>query len=182
NKHFHNRFWFTLVVFNDHEECGSTSYTGADSIFLKSVLERILVGPEEYAQGLSGSMLISCDNAHALHPNYPEKFEENHSPLINMGPVIKMNHNQRYATDGLTAAIFISLCQENKIPYQQFVIRSDLTCGSTIGPTTSAQLGIKTLDIGVPTWSMHSSREVAGARDSFYLYRALGQFFNAPQI
>lgn len=122
-------------------------------------------------------MLISADNAHSLHPNYPDQHEPRHQPLINQGPVIKTNHNQRYASNSETNALFAQICKAQEVPYQQFVVRSDMGCGSTIGPITAAQLGVKTVDIGVPQLAMHSIRELAGVADCDYLHRALIGFF-----
>jgi aspartyl aminopeptidase len=121
--------------------------------------------------------LISADNAHGIHPNYADKHDANHGPLLNQGPVIKTNANQRYATNSETAGLFRLLCEQSEVPLQAFVVRSDLACGSTIGPLTASNIGVRTLDIGVSTFAMHSIRELAGARDSEYLYQALKAFF-----
>jgi len=162
-----------MIVCNDHEEVGSTSAIGADGPFLESVLQRIYPTPETYAQAIDQGMLISCDNAHGIHPNYPDKHDAKHGPVLNQGPVIKVNQNQRYATTDETAALFRKHCEAIDIPLQTFVVRNDMACGSTIGPITAAKLGIKALDIGVPTFAMHSIRELAGSLDADYLYRAL---------
>lgn len=166
----------SILVCNDHEEVGSCSHTGAAGPMLKSIIERIVGTGENFTRSIENSMLISCDNAHALHPNYPEKHENHHAPLINHGPVIKINSNQRYASYGETTGIFAHLCEKNNIPYQKFVIRQDMGCGSTIGPITSTALGVKTLDIGVPTFAMHSIRELAGSHDAYYLFSSLVAF------
>ncbi len=166
----------TIVVLNDHEEVGSSSTSGASGPFLKSVLRQLTSSESTYRQALDHSMLISVDNSHSLHPNYSDKHEPQHQPLINDGPVIKLNANQRYATNSETQAVFASLCLGNDIPYQQFVVRTDLGCGSTIGPITATELGVRTLDVGVPQLAMHSIRELAGVQDVDYLFSALDKF------
>jgi aspartyl aminopeptidase len=122
--------------------------------------------------------MISADNAHGIHPNYADRHDASHGPLLNQGPVIKTNANQRYATNSETSARFRQICQQADVPLQDFVVRTDMACGSTIGPLTAAQIGVKTLDIGVPTFAMHSIRELAGSQDGWHLYRALKHFFN----
>lgn len=166
-----------LLVCNDHEEVGSTSASGADGPFLKSVLERLCGDAEALSRCIDRSWLVSADNAHAVHPNYADRHDAAHGPRLNQGPVIKVNASQRYATSSDTAALFRHLCQQAGVPVQDFVMRSDLACGSTIGPITAAAIGVRTLDVGVPTLAMHSLRELAGARDPDYLYRALKAFF-----
>lgn len=162
-----------LFVATDHEEIGSASACGAQGPFLKSVLERLVDGAPELTQVISRSNMISCDNAHGIHPNYSDKHDQNHGPILNKGPVIKVNNNQRYASNSISSAKFQQLCETVDVPIQTFVTRSDMGCGSTIGPITAAQLGIETLDIGAPQWAMHSIRETAGVQDCDYLYRAL---------
>jgi len=166
-----------LLVCNDHEEVGSASASGADGPFLKSVLERICPDSESLARCIDRSWLISADNAHGIHPNYIDMHDANHGPLLNKGPVIKTNANQRYATNSETAGLFRFLCEQSSVPVQSFVVRSDLACGSTIGPLTASTIGVRTLDIGVPTFAMHSIREMGGAEDTQYLYEALKAFF-----
>ncbi len=166
-----------LLVCNDHEEVGSTSACGADGPFLKSVLERICMKPEAMARCIDRSWLISADNAHGIHPNFADKHDANHGPLLNHGPVIKINANQRYATNSETAGLFRLLCEQTGVPVQSFVVRSDMACGTTIGPLTAGSIGVRTLDVGVPTFAMHSIRELAGARDTEYLHKALKAFF-----
>lgn len=168
----------SLLVCNDHEEVGSLSASGAQSNFLRSVLERITGGGEYMSRVLDQSMLVSTDNAHGVHPNYADKHDDNHGPIINQGPVIKNNANQRYATNSETSAVFRHYCKRADVPVQSFVVRSDMGCGSTIGPITASGLGLKTLDVGVPTFAMHSIRELAGCWDAFYLYRVLKEFYN----
>ena len=166
-----------LLVCNDHEEVGSMSAAGAQGPFLKSVLERLCGSDEDFTRMISQSTMISADNAHGVHPNYADKHDKNHGPIMNDGPVIKVNANQRYATSSETGALFKHLCELADVPVQSFVVRSDMGCGSTIGPITASELGVKTVDVGVPTFAMHSVRELAGRWDAFYLYRALKVFF-----
>ncbi|MFT6156584.1 MAG: aspartyl aminopeptidase [Neolewinella sp.] len=171
-----------IVVLNDHEEVGSKSASGAAGPFLEAVIRRLCGSEESYQRAISKSMLISADNAHAVHPNYSELHEPEHQPHINSGPVIKINHNQRYASNSETVGIFAQLCKQNEIPYQQFVVRSDLGCGSTIGPITATELGVRTLDIGAPQLGMHSIRELAGVEDIGYLLNALTAFVNLDSL
>jgi len=168
-----------MLVCTDHEEVGSLSTSGAQGTFLEAVLQRLAQTNENYQRMIQHSMLISADNAHGIHPNYADRHDGNHGPLLNQGPVIKTNANQRYATNSETSARFKQLCQQIDVPLQDFVVRTDMACGSTIGPITAGQIGIKTLDIGVPTFAMHSIRELAGSRDAWLLCRALNHFFNS---
>ncbi|MBS3803005.1 MAG: M18 family aminopeptidase [Oleiphilaceae bacterium] len=170
-----------LLVCNDHEEVGSVSAEGAQGPFLASVLDR-WCGTEKRNRVIARSMMISADNAHGIHPNYADRHDENHGPLLNKGPVIKVNHNQRYATNSRSAALYRHISDELGLASQTFVVRSDMGCGSTIGPLTAANLGITTLDIGVAQWGMHSIREIAGADDGHTLYRVLRQFMQYPHL
>ena len=172
----------TLLICTDHEEVGSVSNCGAQGQFLNSVLQRWLGNSETRARTLHRSMLISADNAHGIHPNHPEKHDEKHAPHLNSGPAMKVNANQRYASNTTTQAFFRHLCEQQKIPVQMFVARADMGCGSTIGPLTAAEIGIKTIDIGVPTFAMHSIRELAGVQDISHLYNALCAFFNCTHL
>ncbi len=166
-----------LALF-DHEECGSNSYRGAGSDFLPSLLARLAGSePEALARALSHSMQISADMAHAVHPLYADLHDGTHVPSVNGGPVIKVNHNQRYATDGLTAAVFRNLCKSLQVPCQQFVSRPDMPCGSTIGSLTAAY-GIATVDVGNPMWAMHSVRESAGAQDAISMTSVMKAFLS----
>jgi aspartyl aminopeptidase len=167
----------SLVVCNDHEEVGSSSLAGAQGNLLKSVLERVTQGAESFYQTIANSVFISTDNAHGVHPNYSEKHDPEHLPLLNGGPVIKVNATQRYATTSDSASIFKIVCEKAAVPYQVFVSRNDVPCGSTIGPITSTELGVRTVDVGVPTFAMHSIRELAGVKDPEYLKQALKAFF-----
>jgi aspartyl aminopeptidase len=171
-----------VLVCTDHEEVGSNSACGADGPFLEQVLRRVLESEEDFVRCLQNSLLISADNAHGIHPNYADKHDGNHGPLLNQGPVIKVNANQRYATNSETSSFFKLLCQQADVPVQSFVTRSDLGCGSTIGPITAGQLGVQTIDIGVPTFAMHSIRELAGSHDLAYLINVLQGFYNSPQL
>jgi aspartyl aminopeptidase len=123
-------------------------------------------------------MLISADNAHGVHPNYSDRHDDNHGPLLNAGPVIKINANQRYASNSETAGLYRLLAAAENVPVQSFVVRTDMACGSTIGPITAGETGIRTLDLGVPTFAMHSIRELAGDRDAWDLFRVASRFFN----
>lgn len=168
----------SLLICSDHEEVGSASTAGAQGPFLKSVLERLAGTPESLTRMIDQSMLISADNAHGIHPNFADKHDANHGPIINEGPVIKVNANQRYASSSETAAIFKALAEAVKVPVQSFVVRTDMGCGSTIGPITATEIGVKTLDIGVPTFAMHSIRELCGNKDAWYLFAVLLKFFD----
>lgn len=168
----------SLLVCNDHEEVGSASAIGAEGPFLESVLRRLAGEEQKYQRMMARSLLISCDNAHALHPNYADKHDENHGPKINAGPVIKVNANQRYATTSETSALFSSFCEMAQVPYQHFVVRSDMGCGSTIGPIAATKLGVRVVDVGAPQWAMHSIRETAGSKDAWYLGQALQAFIS----
>ncbi len=166
-----------VLACNDHEEVGSASAPGAQGTFLRSVLERLAGSPEDFSRSIALSTLVSTDNAHGVHPSYPEKHDGNHQPILNGGPAIKTNTNQRYATTGETAALMTACCEAAGVPVQQFVARNDMPCGSTIGPITASVLGVKTVDVGVPTFAMHSIRELAGTQDAQYLCKALAKFY-----
>jgi len=167
-----------LVICSDHEEVGSESTSGAAGTFLEMVLKRIAPSQEEYSRMINASMMISADNAHGVHPNFSAKHDENHGPLLNHGPVIKVNANQRYASNSQTTSEFKLLCKKVDVPYQSFVTRTDMGCGSTIGPITATKIGVKTLDVGLPTFAMHSIRESAGDKDAFMLYKVLKIYFS----
>lgn len=167
----------------DHEEVGSESATGAGGSFLLDVIERIChstgLTQEDKLRSFANSFFISADMAHAFHPNHAGSYEPCHHVQVNHGPVIKTNANQRYSTNAVTAARFIQLCEKAGAPYQQYAHRSDLGCGSTIGPIMSAQLGIATVDVGNPMWAMHSIRESAGVLDHAAMIAVLKQHFLA---
>eukprot|EP00903_Cladosiphon_okamuranus_P005288 g5286.t1 len=169
-----------LLVCNDHEEVGSMSAEGAQGPFLTAVLDRWAGSGK--ARAIARSMMVSADNAHGIHPNYMDKHDENHGPILNQGPVIKVNHNQRYATNSRSAAVYRHISDELGLPHQTFVVRSDMGCGSTIGPLTAGNLGVTTLDIGVPQFGMHSIRELIGTEDGFTLFRVLTEFMQREQI
>ena len=172
-----------LALF-DHEEVGSTSDHGAQSEFLVSTLERIVLAAggdrEDFLRLMTASMLASGDMAHATHPNYPERHEPGHPIYVNGGPVLKVQPNLRYATDGRTAAAFELACRQAGVPLQRYEHRADLPCGSTIGPMTAARTGIPTVDVGAPQLAMHSARELMGAAD-VAAYSAALQAFLEPQ-
>ncbi|PIE69261.1 MAG: M18 family aminopeptidase [Deltaproteobacteria bacterium] len=167
-----------MIVLNDHEEVGSVSTTGAQGPFLQAVLERLFPDVEHRNQLLSRSLLLSVDNAHAVHPNFADRHDSLCLPRLNKGPVIKHNANQRYATNALTSSIFRTLCHRVHVPVQEFVMRNDLACGSTIGPLTAAGIGVATVDVGIPSWAMHSIRETMGVLDCWYMHLVLREFFS----
>ncbi|MFA6012406.1 MAG: M18 family aminopeptidase [Desulfobacteraceae bacterium] len=162
-----------LFIANDHEEVGSVSTSGAGGNFLQAVLRRLCPDSDQLARAAVRSLLVSADNAHGVHPSYKDRYEPNHGPLLNKGPVLKYNANQRYATDSRGGAAFRFLCSKAGIPFQEFVVRSDMACGSTIGPVTSGDTGILTVDAGVPMLAMHSIRETAGSDDAHHFARFL---------
>jgi aspartyl aminopeptidase len=166
-----------VLVCSDHEEIGSVSSSGSDGPFLETVLERMIANDSIRNRAMKRSLFISCDSAHAMHPNFKSLHDEGHQPLINEGPVIKVNAKQRYATNSITSSIFRKICSDSNIPLQTFVSRSDIGCGSTIGPIVSSRLGIPTLDVGIPQLAMHSCRETAGVKDPIFLEKGLTQFF-----
>ena len=171
-----------LLTCNDHEEVGSASACGAQGPMLSQLLSRWLPDQDQRLRAIDRSMMISADNAHAVHPNYADKHDDNHGPELNRGPVIKINANQRYATTSETSALFRDLCEQLAVPVQAFVTRTDLGCGSTIGPITASEVGVKTLDVGVPTFAMHSIREMAGIKDAYNLYRVAQLFFERERL
>ncbi|HLP43324.1 MAG TPA: M18 family aminopeptidase [Fibrobacteria bacterium] len=168
------------IALFDHEEVGSVSAQGASSNLLSSALERVLLALGRDRDGvlaaLARSHLVSADMAHAIHPNYPEKHEPTHFPLVGHGPVLKANAGQRYATNAETAALFRGLCRRADVPVQDFVTRTDLACGTTIGPHVAAALGIPTVDVGNPMLSMHSAREMCGSEDHGMMIRVMREF------
>ncbi|WP_299200740.1 M18 family aminopeptidase [uncultured Amphritea sp.] len=172
----------TLLVCNDHEEVGSMSAAGAQGPMLKQLLERLLPDPESRHRMIANSMMVSVDNAHAVHPNFADKHDSNHGPRMNAGAVIKINANQRYASNSETAALFRHIAQQEDVTLQSFVVRSDMACGSTIGPITAANLGVKTVDIGVPQLAMHSIRELAGSDDPVGLAKVLSRFYCQEKV
>ena len=170
---------FCMLVASDHEEVGSVSDSGAQGRFLLQVLERI--GALDPRVNRNSAML-SADGAHGLHPNYPEKHDEQHRPVLNNGPVIKVNSNQRYATSDETEAVIRGLCTDMKIPVQVFVSRNDQPCGTTIGPLVASEIGIRTVDVGVAQFAMHSIRELAGCDDAVYFLKLLKAFYESDSV
>lgn len=168
-----------LAMF-DHEEVGSVSERGAASVFLPVVLERITAtlagGREDHLRALAGSIVASGDMAHGTHPNYADRHEPQHTIALGGGPVLKLNSQLRYATDAMGAAAFRLACEQAAVPCQDFVVRSDLPCGSTVGPVTSAGTGVTTVDFGAATISMHSVRELVSADDQRMYADALAAF------
>ncbi len=162
-----------LLICNDHEEVGSQSYIGAKGNFFKDVLGRVYKTPEIYSRVVASSLLVSADNAHGLHPNFPERHDENHRPIINSGVVVKINNNQAYASNADTCSIIENLAEKHKIPVQYFISNNEMPCGSTIGPITATQIGLRTIDLGVPTFAMHSIRELCGVKDISSFYKLL---------
>lgn len=160
-----------MVACMDHEEVGSDSHVGAGGTFVEETLRRI--AGEEFTTLMHRSIMVSCDNAHAQHPNFPSKHESEHAPILNEGLVIKINSNQRYATSARTQGRLIQCARALHVPTQTFVTRSDMGCGSTIGPISATRLGIETIDVGIPTLGMHSIRELSGVNDAYGLYRIL---------
>jgi len=175
--------YLPVLVLFDHEEVGSQSDHGAQSDLLLTTLERITLvqggGREDFLRRLPDSLVASGDMAHATHPNYPDRHEPGHLIEVNGGPVLKVQPNLRYATDGRTAAAFALACQQAGVPLQRYEHRADLPCGSTVGPMTAAGTGIPTVDVGAPQLAMHSAREVMGAHD-VAAYAAALQAFLSP--
>ena len=172
-----------VICLFDHEEVGSTSDRGAGSTILPVLLERIVLARggnrEDFHRALARSACLSADMAHATHPNYADRHDPQHQVALNAGPVLKVNASVRYATDAPGSALVALAAEEAKAPLQSFAMRSDLPCGSTIGPTTAARLGITTVDVGMPQLAMHAAREHAGSHDPGW-YRALLAAFLAP--
>ncbi|MGH8548430.1 MAG: M18 family aminopeptidase [Methylococcales bacterium] len=171
-----------VCAFFDHEEIGSQSQKGADGSFLPDVLERIAWSSnpdrETCKRALARSFLISADMAHAYQPNFASAYEPEHPVFVNHGPAVKINVNQRYTTESISQSHFARLCAEAEVPWQKYSHRSNLPCGSTIGPMTSARLGIRTVDAGCAMWAMHSIRESAGVLDHSYMTRVMKRFFS----
>jgi aspartyl aminopeptidase len=164
----------------DHEENGSQSDTGADGPLLGGVLERSVFSRggsyEDRARAFAATICLSSDTGHAVHPNYAERHDPTHHPRADAGPLLKVNVNNRYATDGSGRAVFAAACEKSGVPFQTFVSNNSMPCGTTIGPITAARHGIQTVDIGVAILSMHSARELCGAKDPYLLANALAAF------
>ncbi|MGJ0386003.1 M18 family aminopeptidase [Paenarthrobacter nicotinovorans] len=165
----------------DHEEIGSNSRSGACGPLLEDMLVRISDGlgasVTQRRQAVAASFCVSADAGHAVHPNYAEKHDPANKPVLNGGPLLKINANQRYATDAAGAALWARMCAEANVPYQEYVSNNDLPCGSTIGPLTATRLGIRTVDVGIPLLSMHSARELCGVQDPHHLAAVTELFF-----
>lgn len=178
-----------IAALFDNEETGSGSIRGADSSFLRDLVTRVVAlsegagndnsGTQALHRALARSFSVSVDGAQGWHPSYADKFDEEYAPVLNGGPAVKANANTRYATDALGEAAFRSLCETAGVPCQQFRMRADLAPGTTIGPISSALLGVRTVDVGVPMLAMHSARETAGSYDHDYMIRALSGFYAA---
>lgn len=172
-----------VLICNDHEEVGSRSEAGAQGTMLNDLLVRLLPDGSERQRALRNSMMFSVDNAHGVHPNYADKHDASHGPIINQGPVIKFDADQGYATSSDTAAFVRWLAEkDSEIPLQSFVMRADMRCGSTIGPITATNIGIKTVDIGNAQFAMHSIREMAGVQDAHYMRTLLDRFIKTDSI
>ena len=168
---------WSMLVATDHEEVGSASTVGAQGPMLMDALMALTPAPQGNQSLRNQSWMLSVDNAHAVHPNYADKHDDQHSPHLGGGPVIKINRNQRYATDSEGAARLRLLAERAGVDVQAFVMRADLACGSTIGPITATETGIPTTDLGVPTLAMHSIRELACVQDIPQLIALLQAFY-----
>jgi len=190
NENVNNLEDINMVALFDHEEVGSASCPGADSTLVRSTIVKILAGlggsksrdPLEEETILARSFLVSADMAHAAHPNYPDKHEENHRPRMGQGVVIKYNSNQRYATSSASAAFFKSVAHDANCPIQNYCTRNDMPCGSTVGPILASNLGIETIDVGIAQLSMHSIREMAAVSDVDYAVDTLSAFLRQRNL
>jgi aspartyl aminopeptidase len=167
----------------DNEEVGSQTKQGAASTFLRDVLTRVCeasgMTPADFRRAVANSFLVSCDNAHACHPNHPEYSDKNHKVFMNKGIVIKYNANQRYTSDAVSAALFREVCREADAPVQMYANRADMPGGSTLGNIANTQVSLNTVDIGLPQLAMHSCYETAGVKDLDYLIKAMTVFFSS---
>lgn len=167
----------------DNEEVGSQTKQGAQSTFLVDILNRINEGlgknKEDYYRAIASSFMLSSDNAHAVHPNHPEKSDPTNRVFMNEGIVIKYNANQKYTTDGVSAALFKTICEKAQVPYQSYTNRSDVAGGGTLGNVATTHVSIKMVDIGLAQLAMHSSYETAGIKDTHYMIKAMEEFYNS---
>ena len=176
-----------VIALHDHEEVGSQSASGARSRLLEGLLERLVASyaaapADALPRALARSLFVSCDMAHAVHPNYADKHDKLHRPVLGGGPVVKVNANQSYATDGIGQGAFVEACRAEGQTPQLFVAKNDQPCGSTIGPITAARLGMRTLDVGNPMLAMHSCRETAGTADPALLQKVLRRLLVEPPV
>lgn len=174
--------YISVCAVFDNEEVGSETKQGADSTFLEDVLwrmgEELNWSRSEYLRMIAGSFLISADNAHAVHPNHPEKADPTNRPYLNRGIVIKFHGSQKYATDAVSAAKMKMICEKAKVPWQTFANRSDSLGGSTLGNISTAHVSVFSVDIGLPQLAMHSAVETAGVKDTKYAVDAFRVFFS----
>jgi len=170
----------SLLICNDHEEVGSRTAIGAQGPFLSDILDRISGDSAIRQQAVRRSLMLSVDNAHGVHPNYTSRHDDEHGPVLNKGPVIKFDANQSYATGSTSASLVRWLARGagglSAVPLQNYVTRADMRCGSTIGPLTASSIGVTTVDLGLPTFAMHSIRELAGVADLSYMNTVLSRF------
>ena len=188
-KHIPSQSSINFIALFDNEEVGSLSFQGADSEFFGKNLERIFrtaekseneqIGEDDFLACCARSFVLSADMAHAFHPNYPEKYQSDHRPLIHGGITIKMNPQTRYATDTEGSSILKEIANKAGVPYQEFIVRQDSPCGTTIGPIIAGKLGIKTADVGIPQFAMHSIREMCGVCDLEYYRRFFEEFLGS---
>jgi len=178
-----NKNHINVFAVFDNEEVGSVTKQGAMSTFLASTLDRVNTAlgksKEEYYRAIAKSILISCDNAHAVHPNHPELFDVKNRPVLNQGIAIKESANQKYTTDAFSRAILKKILEKKNIPYQTFANRSDIAGGSTLGNLSNTVVSMNAVDIGLPQLAMHSAYETAGAKDVGYAFETLKAFFEA---
>jgi aspartyl aminopeptidase len=189
SKTLENQSSINFIALFDNEEVGSMSFSGADSEFFGNNLERIFntiegdeeVNSDSFRSCCARSFVLSCDLSHSIHPNYPEKHQSEHKPVIHGGITIKINPNTRYATDSEGASIIKELCKKADVPFQDFIVRQDSPCGTTIGPIISGKLGIKTADVGIPQLAMHSIRELCGTVDLYHYRKFMEEFLLSYQ-